>query len=214
MKWIENLEQYNISFNMHVLQKNDSIIISQILYEHEAQTIYIVDGLIQILKIFTNGETICTELLYKHNFCNKVEFHHNKKINYHYKAIATKKTIIITIPTKKLITYINQSNRIYQWHPFLIHKHNNNIVEILSHRNTKKRLIQVLLILAKQFGKLIKHSNSIIIPFCLSHYTLGTITGSQRVTINRIMSKLKKEHIINYNKQQIIIYDIIKLIQS
>ena len=213
MKWIKHLEQYNISFNIHILHRNDSIIIPKIFHEHEAHAIYIVDGLIQLLKIFTNGENICTELLYKHNFFNKIELNCQKKINYYYKAIAIKKTIILIIPIKKLIKNTSITYKTDLWYKFLNYKYNNNhIAEILSHRNTKKRLIQLFLILIKKFGKLTKHN--IIIPFYLSHYTLGTITGSQRVTINRIMNNLKKNNIINYNKQQIIIYSIVKLIQA
>lgn len=212
MKWIENLEKYNISFNIHILQKNDSIIIPKKFHKNEAKTIYIVNGLIQILKTFTNGENVCTELLYKNHFFSKTILHCKQRTYYYYKAIAIKKTVILTIPMKELIANINKANKKYLPYHFLNYQHNSDIIEILSHRSTKKRLTQLLLIFAKQFGKLIQ--NNIIIPFYLSHYTIGTIIGSQRVTVNRIMNNLKKARIINYDKQQIVIYSIIRLIET
>ncbi len=88
----------------------------------------------------------------------------------------------------------------------------NEIISILSHRNTKKRIIQLLMILMKQFGQI--KNNQIIIPFHLSHQTIAIIAGSQRITVNRIMNKLKQSGIVSYNKKSLIIYSVTKLIQG
>lgn len=209
MKWLTELEHYNMSFSIYILNTNDSIIFPHITDDN--QIICVLDGFMQILKVFTNGEKICTKLLYKNNALTDIKFHVNRKTTYYYKAIAITKTAIVTIPTKELDTKIKRhflkilSNfeMIYQ---------NHDIIHILSYKNTKQRLVQFLLILIKNFGQI--NQNFIIIPFYISHNTIANITGSQRITINRIMSTFKQNQIIHYDNQRIIIYSILQLIQK
>lgn len=210
MKWLTNLEKYNISFNIHILQKNDYIIINHV--KHNKQIIYILEGFIHVIKVFTNGEKICTQLLYKDDLINNIQLQIIEKTNYYYRVIAITKTAILTIPTKELINKIYQNTYLIKKFHIINNYTNQDMVNILSHKNTKKRLIQLLLVIIKRFGQINK--NNIIIPFNLQQYTLATITGSQRITINRIMYNLKKNNIIYYNKNKIIIYNLLQLIKA
>lgn len=211
MIWLEHLENVNISFNIEILQPNDSMIITNFL--QDTQTIIILDGFIQILKIFTNGETICTQLL-KANHIIQLDNPRSKLVNYHYKANAITKTALLSVPIKEFAKNINETQKSIEKFKDLYtndHISHNIMTHILCHRNTKKRIIQLLLILSKEFGQ---HKNTyIIIPFYLSHSTLGIITGSNRVNITKIMNELKNENIINYDNQKLIIYNILKLSQ-
>jgi len=166
MKWLANLEKNNIPFCIHILQKNDCLIIPTTI--ETRQITYIIDGFMQILKTFTNGENICMNLLYKNQIIPNIKINIIENTNYYYQIVA---------------------------------KNNNDIKNILVYKNTKRRVIQLLLTMSKHFGKI--KPKYIVIPFCLSHHTIAIITGSQRITINRIMYRLKKNKIISYNNQNI-----------
>lgn len=210
MKWLEYLENCNISFKIHILQKYDCILIPGTKSDY--QVLYILDGLMEILQIFTNNEKICVQLLHKNSIFKNFKYDHINTTNYYYKAVAITKTALVTVPCRYLINKINKKPNILS--NFLLNqqKDNHDIIHILSHKNTKKRIIQLLLTLAKSFGH---YSNgNVIIPFCVPHYVIGNITGSQRANISKIMNYLKKNRIIYYDKQKIILYNIIKLIEA
>lgn len=192
MKWLIDLETYNISFNIRILKKNDSILAHQ--DTNENKIIYILEGFIQILQVFTNGETICSQLLYTSDLfmntipCITLPY---ENINYYYKFIALTKTVIVIINEKEFIKKLNYNTELLHKFQHTYLYRNNEINQILSHRSTKKRLVQLLFILIEHFGTFTEYS--IIIPFNLSHYTIATIIGSQRITVNKIMNELKKK---------------------
>lgn len=191
MKWLTNLENYNISFNIHILKKNDCMLANP--NSESNKIICILDGFIQILQVFTNGETICIKLLYANDLFKNISSDIKtpyQSINYYYKIVALKKTVIATINEKIFIEKIENNTKLLNELLTTNLHHNNEITQILSHRNTKKRLIQLLFILIEHFGKFTEHN--LIIPFNLSHYTIATIIGSQRITVNKIMNDLKK----------------------
>lgn len=211
MLWLEYLENINISFNIKILNKNDSIIITHLL--QETQLVVILDGLVQTMQIFTNGEGLCTSLLKANNII-QLNYTQTKHVNYYYKATAITKTAIISIPIQEFAKKTSKTQQLLK--KFIqLNTYNytsyNIMTSILCHKNTKKRIIQLLLILSKEFGQ--TQYEHIIIPFCLSHNTISIITGSHRVNITRIMNELKKNKIISYNSQRLIIQDIIKLSQ-
>jgi CRP-like cAMP-binding protein len=212
MTWIEYLEYHNIPFNIYILDKNDCIMLNKKF--SKPQLMIILNGLMQLLQIFSNGETICTALLKQNNIISDILSNSSNTLTYYYKATAIIKTAIIVIPSNKL----NHINNVLTKQPFNLciqeSKHNNSysMIQILCHRNTKKRITHLLLILSKNFGILKNHE--IIIPFYISHNTISIITGSQRVNVTRIMNYLKNKTIISYNKKNLIIHSLLQLIQS
>lgn len=212
MIWLEYLENVNTSFNIEILEPEDSMIITNFL--QNTQTVIILDGFIQMLKIFTNGEAICTQLL-KANHTIQLNNSEGKLVNYYYKAKAITKTALLSIPIKEFAKKTSEAQKPIERFKKLNtsdHKKHDLMTHILCHKSTKKRIIQLLLILSKEFGQ---HKNTYItIPFYLSHNTLSIITGSNRVNITRIMNELKNKNIIAYDNQKLIIYNILKLSQS
>ena len=208
MEWLKYLEKYNISFKVNILNKEDSILINK-----NNKIIYIIDGFMQKLQVFTNGEKLCTQLLYKDHILKKIKLTKQlpyRRHNHYYELIALKRTIIITFEEQELILKSIMYNQfIYQLH-LLSSNYNEDIIDIISHKNTKKRLIQFLFVLIERLGVLTK--KQIIIPLNLSHYTIATIIGSQRITVNRIMNELKKKGILSYDNKKISIINIIQLI--
>lgn len=218
MKWLEYLEKNNISFNIHILEIDDYFIFHKKF--HRKELLIVLKGLLKLINIFTNGEVICTKLLCKYNLIpwNFVNMTAYKKSNNYYTAKAIVKTIVLAVPLNQLKLYRKQKNN--QSKDFfcllnfmdLVQQKNNVMVDILCHRNTKKRITHLLLILAKRFGYINK--KQIVIPFYISHNTIGLITGSQRANVTRIMNHLKKEQIISYKQKNIVIHNLLKLIQQ
>lgn len=208
MEWLTYLEKYNISFKVNILNKEDSILINK-----NNKIIYIIDGFMQKLQVFTNGEKLCTQLLYKNHILKKIQLTKRlpyKNHNHYYELIALKRTMIITFEEQELILKSGMYDQsIYQINS-LSSNYNEDIISITSHKNTKKRLIQFLFILIERLGVLTK--KQIIIPLTFSHYTIATIIGSQRITVNRIMNELKKKEILSYDNKKISILNIIQLI--
>lgn len=207
MKWLIKLEYYDMSFNIKVLKKDDCIINNQKTSNH--RMIYILDGFMQKMQKFNNGEIINTQLLYSNDIFidtqQSVQIN-DQPNNYFYKFKALTQTTIIVINQKKLLKKIQKEYRLYDYYYNL----NQEMLIILSHKNTKKRLIQLLLILIKNFG--ILSSNKIFVPFNISHNNIANIIGSQRITVNRIMNQLKQT-VLYYDNKKIVIFNLIKLIE-
>lgn len=209
MEWLKDLESYNISFHTHILEKQESIFIQRISKNN--QIIYIVDGLIQLLQVFTNKEKICLNLLKKNQMITSGNIA-SKARNYYYILTSVTKTTIITVPLKEFKAKIGKNIKklanITSWDYSI----ENQMIGILSHKNTKKRIIQLLMILIKEFGKIEEHK--ITIPFHLSHQTIANITGSQRITVSKIIGSLKEGKCIQYSGKKLIVCNAIKLIQG
>lgn len=208
MKWLRYLETHNISFNIHLLNREDSILINT-----NNKIIYIIEGFIQTLQVFTNKEILCTQLLYSEqilgtHLLKKTNFHQTD--NHYYKFVALTKTIILTAHKKELIAKGGKSDILVHFLSYGKLIYNKEIIIIMSHKNTKKRLIQFLFILIERLGIFI--DNKFLIPLNLSHHTIGIVIGSQRITVNKIMNELKTKQILSYDNQKISITKIIQLI--
>lgn len=214
MEWIKCLEDLNMPFNIHIIESGDSIVFYS--SPKSRHTIFLLDGCIKLLKVFTNGEIICERLLYKnHSASNNYDLS-KQKSNYYYKATAIIKTAIVAVslqkPMKSASTLKISIKKLATLHQYE-NCSNEPMISILCNRNTKRRVIQLLLTLAKNFGEYTT-SHSINIPFHVSHYTISLIIGSNRTHVSQIMSGFKKLNIISYNNQRIIIYNVLKLIQA
>lgn len=189
MRWLRYLETHNISFNIHILNKEDSILINT-----NNKIIYIIEGFMQTLQVFTNKEILCTQLLYSKQILGAHLFkktNFQRTNNHYYKFVALTRTIILTTNRKELITKVGKSYNLVYFLSYGKLIYSKEIITIISHKNTKKRLIQFLFILIERLGIFI--DNKFLIPFNLSHYAIATVIGSQRITVNKIMNELKKK---------------------
>lgn len=209
MKWLKKLENCNISFHIHILDKEDFIVIKK--GNEEKHIIYIVDGLMKLIKVFSNSEKICVELL--HSYQAAVTYGSSSRTgNYCNILTAVTYTKIVTISAKEINKIrVSRVNEIVQ---NIMHQQNKNyqIASILSHRNTKKRIIQLIMILAKQFGQI--KGQVIMIPFHLSNQAIADIIGSQRGTVNKIINELRKNKSIKYSSKNVIICSLARLIRE
>lgn len=209
MEWLKKLENYNVSFYIHTLHKEDSILIKSA--NENSQTIYVLDGFSQLLQIFTNNEKICIGLLRKSQMITSGK-NYVKNNAYHMILTAITETKVITIPSKELNRKLAKNTGLFSSQLFHDCNRKHEIISILSHKNTRKRIVQLLIVLIKQLGEIKGHE--ITLPLHLSHQTIADITGSQRITVNRVMSSLKQNRIISYSSKSITIRRITKLIQG
>lgn len=208
MKWINAFSSSQIKYYIYKLNKGDSIIYS---YNSDYnKSLIILNGIIYIIKIFTNQEIIPIAIL---NTNNIIYLHslHTTKQNY-YKLIAFEKTYIISFNINQLKyqsnTYKLLTSNIIKSYELTLKRYE-LMNTILMQKNIQNRLIQIILFLSLEFG--IVYQQKIIIPFTLSQKNLANITGSNKITINRIIHKLSKQMIIKYSLKKKFIFRIFLL---
>lgn len=198
--WINIFKNSDLSFKIYVICKNESLILHSKFNTN--YSIVVLDGLIQILQIFTNGETICQKLVNKQETISNSFFIFYNKYSY-YKGKALTKTVIAIINSKQILTNIYFPPSALPPQTFM--------TSLLSYRSTKKRVIHLMLHIAYLFGYFYK--TSIIIELEITHRDISIITGSQRTNVTKIIKTLKEKNMIYYQKKKLIINDLLKLIE-
>lgn len=191
--WLMNLETYNIPFKIRVLETDDLLIFKK--NTKELLGIFLLEGLLQKSRIFTNGEVLCDSLVYGSDFLtNKflLAEKKSKEINYYYQFTALKTTVLLTLDKKQYLKKIKDNQYTKNYFHYKDLNKNKEMLMILTHKNTKKRFIQLLLILIKHFG--VFTSSQVSIPFHLTHKNIANIIGCQRTTATKIMNDLKKNN--------------------
>ena len=198
--WINVFKNSNLSFRIYIIDKNESIIFHSKFNTN--YSIVVLDGLMQILQIFTNGETICQKLINEQEIISNCFFIFYNEYSYYKGKALTKTVIAILKSTQILINTYHKPSQLYS---------NTFMTSILSYRSTKKRIIHLILHIAYMFGHFCK--TSIIIELEITHKDISMITGSQRTNVTKIIKILKKKNIIGYQRKKLIIHDLMRLIK-
>ncbi len=209
MKWINTLENFNTSFHIHTLDKEDFVLLR---YDKKNRRIlYVLEGCTQLLRVFTNNEKVCLRILSKNQITIN-DCYNRKRENYCDLMLATAKTKIIAIPLVEIKNEVKKRAGVFIKTETQEDSIKDEVINILSHRNTKKRVVQLLIVLTKQLGYI--KGNRIIVPTQLTHQAIAEITGSQKRTVSRIMKNLKHEKAIDYSNKGFIICNAVRLIQA
>ena len=208
MKWLKKLEDLNTSFHVHALNKEDFILLEE--KKKNRHMVYILEGCTQMLRVFTNSEKVCLRILSKSEII--VSYYDNEKTeNYCDLMVAATKTKIVIIPFIEIKNKLKGSTEIFAKRVVQKESAKDEIINILSHRNTKKRVVQLLIVLTKRLGYI--KDNKIIIPIRLTHQVIADIIGSQRIAVSRVMASLKRSKIIEHNNKSFTICSATRLIQ-
>nr|QCI09053.1 global nitrogen transcriptional regulator [Inkyuleea mariana] len=202
MKWIHHLSNSKTPFYIYRLNKGDAII--QKSYNNDNKSIIILHGIVHLIQIFTNKEIISLAILNRDHIINirpeKIEHKY-----YYYKIVAIEDTYLISFIFDELLYKNNNSTKllinIIKGYELTLHRYK-QMNHILVHKHIKQRVTQLILFLCEEFG--IIYKQKIIIPFKISQITIGTITGSNKVTINKIVRYLYNEMFIQYYGKKII----------
>nr|YP_009628789.1 global nitrogen transcriptional regulator [Balbiania investiens]QBX88572.1 global nitrogen transcriptional regulator [Balbiania investiens] len=204
MPLLHILSQKNILTLTYTLKAGDAVIIHS---SNNFNIYLILEGALILSKVFTNREIISFSILKSQDIVI-TSFKDLSRSNFFYKVEALADTYLLSFnhqsiqPYEKIIAIQNyQTSLRYTY-----------MTEILAHRNTKDRLIHLLLILSELFG--VVNKSYINIPLNISKLMLASIIGSNRNTVGQLISQLEYNRSIRYSKQKIIIYDMVSLINS
>nr|YP_009397325.1 global nitrogen transcriptional regulator [Thuretia quercifolia]ARW66511.1 global nitrogen transcriptional regulator [Thuretia quercifolia] len=201
MKWLNNFSSANITYYIYKLNKNDFFILDPKISKD--QSFIILNGIILIIKVFSNKKYFPLIILNTNNIISLEYFSTNS--NYYYKLIALDKTYILSFSIKDLKGNNKIKPEIFHsiidgYHITLTKYEIMN--SILVHKLAKHRIIQLILFLSFEFGTI--SNKKILIPFSLSQKKLALITKSNKITVNKIIKHLCKEKIIKYLYKKII----------
>lgn len=90
----------------------------------------------------------------------------------------------------------------------------NHQIDDLAFQDSRGKIANVLLRLAKEFGHSIDNNVSITIKISLTHQELSEMAGLSRETTTRMLNKLEVENIIALDKNHILIKDLSSLKKS
>lgn len=209
MQWIRYLKTTNAPFKVYKLNPQDSIILESKI-DDSNQLVIILEGLVYLVKVFTNKEIKSVSLLSKNRII-KIESIDNNNKNYHYMAVAICNTNILSIHLRKIINKTFITNKLLQtiniFYNYTL-KEYENMTNVLSQKNIKIRIILLLFIISEKFGRI--NNYSIVIPIYISHKMLSHVLETSRVTITRALNEMHKDNIITYNSKYIEIHDFIE----
>jgi CRP/FNR family transcriptional regulator, cyclic AMP receptor protein len=186
--------------NEIILQPSDTI----------PNMLYIAEGLVRQYIITEDGEDITLHIFKHGSFFPIMLFLSNSSNTYFFETVSP--TVIYEAPAQDVAHFLKQdvevlfdlTTRLAQGISGLLIK-----IEHLTYKNSGHKLISLLLYLGNKFGNVEQDGTHITLPF--THTDLASWIGAQRETVSREMEKLKKENILSYQKNMIIIYDRPKL---
>lgn len=199
MQWIKFLSIKKTPHYVYKLNQLDYLLIHSSNYDYN-KTVVILHGIACVIKTFSNKETIPIAMLSK----NDIFVNHNKDYQIYYKIVALEMTYLVTfhkmIKTTTLNTtecYINTLKK-YEY-----------MNQVINERKAKKRVLQLILLVCLQFGKI--EQNLITIPFKLSREYIAIMTGLSNNTISKIIIKLKQTKIVEKNQKAFNIKQILNI---
>ena len=81
----------------------------------------------------------------------------------------------------------------------------------LGQRKTIDRLTSFLMLLIEEYGE--ERESECCLPYTLTHAQIGSAIGSTRVTVTRLMGKLRRQGVLNIQQDNSICINKLKLIQ-
>nr|YP_009732247.1 global nitrogen transcriptional regulator [Gracilaria spinulosa]QHS70716.1 global nitrogen transcriptional regulator [Gracilaria spinulosa] len=192
-KWNQLFFESEIPFYIYKLNKGDSLIFKyQIKYK---PLIIIFYGTVYVMKIFTNSESIFIAILTNKSV---IDFNCLDSNYVYYKVVALENTYFIKffcLDYSANYQYLLTSIKLLDLFRYTLKQYESSLY-ILMHKSIRYRVVQLLLLLCRDFGVLNK--NYVFIPFELSQKTISYITGSNPITVNKVMHFLIKRLFIKY----------------
>nr|YP_009314203.1 Global nitrogen transcriptional regulator [Izziella formosana]SCW22457.1 Global nitrogen transcriptional regulator [Izziella formosana] len=194
---MDNYQIDQVKPSIYKLKPGDLLVI----YPNDHNLYVVVQGLMVVNKLFSNGEKFSLDLI-QTGYVIKKMFKPKTRYNYCYEITPLELTYIINISgTEK---YLSQQ---YYRHYFSDDTHSRiSFTGLYAQKNIKNRIIHLLLLLSEVTGHTIK--TSLILHIELPYKLIATITGSTRNTVSKIINQMEADHILSYYSRQIIIHDL------
>ena len=203
MTWIHLFSHLGIPFCIYKLNSGDSIIHSNDINNNK--NIIILHGTLNITQVFTNHEILPIVILHKNNIIDNNYNFINYNYKSYYKIIAIEKTYIVSFSSIKFKNNHNINTKFFNdlinAYQMTLNKHE-NMRKILTHKYTKLRVIQLIIFLCIEFGKIDK--TQIKLPFIIKKTDIAIMTGTNVNTVNKILKQLHKNQLIYYSTKNFI----------
>nr|YP_009510729.1 global nitrogen transcriptional regulator [Gracilaria ferox]AXI96402.1 global nitrogen transcriptional regulator [Gracilaria ferox] len=192
-KWEQLFFESEIPFYTYKLNKGDALILN---YQAKCKPFTIICyGTVYLMKIFTNSESIFISIL---TYKSIIDFNFFDSNYIYYKVVALENTYFMKFFWLDYIAhcqYLSTSIKLLDLFRYTLRQYESSS-SILIHKSIKYRVVQLLLLLCKDFGVL--NNNYVLIPFELSQKTISYITGSNQTTVNKVVNFLIERLFIKY----------------
>nr|YP_009395677.1 global nitrogen transcriptional regulator [Vertebrata isogona]ARW64547.1 global nitrogen transcriptional regulator [Vertebrata isogona] len=202
MNWIIFFAINNINYYVYKLESRDSIIFKNV-EKNNLSTIIVLEGMITLVKVFQNQETLPIAILNRNHIINYKESN-----GAYYKITALNNTYLITL--KENILYQNQ--KIHCNKVNIIDNYKNTLekyeetLQILNQKNTTNKIILFILFTFLRFGLIRKYK--IIIPVEIRKEYIATMTGTSLYRVNKILRKTNNINVDQKNQKTIFLLTI------
>lgn len=181
---------------------------SYLYLENEAaDTVYILEqGMIMLTKLLPNGQEVGIILLTGRNFFGHCEV--LSATQREHQAMALTECNIWAVSAQMFLQETKESNEFALALARLQNerlRHVERHIHSITQNNVAKRLATTLLEIAHSNG-CVSEDDAHISP-CPTHQDLAVMIASTRETVSAIMSKLRKENLIAFNRKEIRILD-------
>lgn len=167
------------------------------------------EGYIKLGYIDNEGNEIIKEIIQKGEVFGQLTLEKNNELDEFAKACKTNVSLCAFNINDFVMLLQKKPNMAIAFSFHLgnkLHKVENRLLNILN-KDVRTRLIQFLLQLSVQKGKIIT-SNTASIERFLSHEDIAKLIGSTRQTVTTLLNQLSKEKLIKISKTNILINDI------
>ena len=182
------------------------------LPEDSATHIYMVaNGRVKIGHYLENGDEVVTAILTKGEIFGELAMAGEEKRRDYAQAMEEATLCPLTTEELKELMYENKelSFKILKLIGLRIMKLERKL-ELLVFKDARTRIIEFLKDAAAWKG--IKVGFETMIQTRLTHKDIASLTGTSRQTVTTILNELKEKNLINFNRKQILIRDLDKLV--
>lgn len=168
---------------------------------------FIKSGVIKAYKVDTEGNEQVISFLQKNDMFPHVGFFDNAPYPATTEVIQDAELLVIRIEDfdELLISYPQIAVKVMKIMGKRMLQLQQRVQELIS-GDVFHRVIRALLRLAAEYGE--EREDGIFIYMPVTNQDFANMVGTSRETINRTLNQLKKEHLLDINRQGILIYDL------
>lgn len=182
--------------------KKNSVVLEQ--YEWSDNTYILLSGKIKITHLLHDADELILTIYSGKNIMLKPYSKYQTFVDL-FRIETMEDSVLGVIPTKDIEKYDELKNLILTYYDLFFQKTYLQMRDLLCN-NKEKSLYSVLIRLCNSYG--INTDSGIKIDLKLSNKNLAEFTGTSYETISRLLSKLKKNNLIKFEKGLIIIKNI------
>lgn len=173
--------------------------------------IYILEGQVKVGKKLDSNQIIIGGIVHAKNFIDFKALFDNSKYSECVEAIND--TVVLIIPSDLMFHLIDSNFRFKQMIHEQISKHLNRLENWIYNmhptRSRNDKIINFLILMAIQSGY--KIGTDTVVKINITQTEIAAIIGTSRQSVSEVMNDLRRERIIDYTREKMIIRNFKKL---